>query len=312
MPTVSVAIPAYSAERWVSRAVGSALAQTHDDLEVVVVDDGSPDGTADRAGEHGDPHVRVYRNDHRLGQGENWNRALSLCRGRFLKPLSADDELRADCLEKMVAVADRSPGVGLVFSRRSFEVESGLDAASTSAWMARHAVAHLRFGALGPVNRGRELFARWVEGGLDGNWVGEPSNVMLTRDALSATGGFDPRILQIPDMDLWLRTMLVADVGFVDEELAVYRLHPGSDTAANQARPATVLDRLWMLQGLLGNEAAAAAWPRLRRLRRVQYLRVARALVRDGWRGSDARALRRGLRRYVAATRTQSGTHDTP
>jgi glycosyltransferase involved in cell wall biosynthesis len=301
--SVSVAIPAYEAEHWVGRAVASALAQTHDDLEVVVVDDASADATSDRAREAGDPRVRVYRNERRLGHSENWNRALSLCRGRFVKPLSADDELRPDCVEKMIAPIEAHPSVGFVFSRRSFELEPGFEPASADRWLQRHRAAHLRFGPLGPCNPGAELFARWVAGGLDGNWVGEPTNVMLTRAALDRAGGFDPRVRQAADMDLWIRAMLRTDVGFVDEELAVYRLRPDSETAANERRPSAVLDRLWIFHGLLRDPAAAASWPRLRRLRRVQYLRVARALARNGFVGANARALLRELRQYAAATR---------
>jgi glycosyltransferase involved in cell wall biosynthesis len=97
---------------------GSALSQTYPSLEVVVVDDASTDGTLERVRELHDPRIRLYSNSRNLGHSGNWNRSLSLARGRLIKFLCADDVLYPDCLEAMVALFTAHPSIGLVFSLR--------------------------------------------------------------------------------------------------------------------------------------------------------------------------------------------------
>src|SRR5690606_15377347 len=88
-PAVSVIVPAYNAEAWIARAVDSALNQTFRDLEVVVCDDGSTDGTARILDAYRDPRLRVLRHDNR-GRGAARNAAMAAARGRDLALLDAD------------------------------------------------------------------------------------------------------------------------------------------------------------------------------------------------------------------------------
>ena len=119
-PTVSVCIPAYNAARFIGEAIGSVLAQTCRDFELVVVDDASADDTVDVVRRFSDPRLRLLRNARNLGLAGNWNRATSEARGRYVKLLCQDDLLRPDCLADQVAVLDH-PGngdVALVCARR--------------------------------------------------------------------------------------------------------------------------------------------------------------------------------------------------
>jgi succinoglycan biosynthesis protein ExoO len=106
-PLVSITMPAYNREDSIGRALDSALAQTFEDFEVVVVDDGSRDATLAVA--HGyaerDPRVKVFRNERNLGIARTRNHALSRSTGRYITPLDSDDAFVPHRLERLVATA---------------------------------------------------------------------------------------------------------------------------------------------------------------------------------------------------------------
>ena len=115
-PEVSVLVPAWRAERWLERAVRSALAQEGPSLEVIVIDDASPDGTAAVAARLAaeDPRVRLIRNPANLGPGASRNAGAKAARGRWLALLDADDAFAPGRLDRLVRLAE----------------EEGLDAAA--------------------------------------------------------------------------------------------------------------------------------------------------------------------------------------
>lgn len=109
-PDISVLIAAWRAEAWLARATASALAQTGIEVEVVVVDDASPDATyvAARRLADADPRIRVARLAENGGPSVARNHALGLARGRFVAVLDADDAMRPDRLARMLRLAEAS------------------------------------------------------------------------------------------------------------------------------------------------------------------------------------------------------------
>ena len=101
-PLVSVVVPAYNAERWLAKAVASALGQTYPAVEVVIVDDGSSDGTLAVARRLAGDRVRVVAQDN-AGACVARNRGLAEARGELVKFLDADDALAPDAVETQVA-----------------------------------------------------------------------------------------------------------------------------------------------------------------------------------------------------------------
>ena len=106
-PLVSVCVPTYNGEPFLQAALDSASAQTFGDLEILVVDDGSSDGTPALVERHAadDPRVRLLRNERNLGLVGNWNRCLEAARGTWIKFLFQDDLLEPACVERMLALA---------------------------------------------------------------------------------------------------------------------------------------------------------------------------------------------------------------
>src|SRR5258708_31495373 len=121
LPLVSICIPTYNYRHYLSDALDSALAQEFADIEIVVVDNCSDDGTPELVETYcrRDNRVVFHRNSRNLGMTANFNRSMELARGKYIKFLCADDVLTMDCVGKMVGVLEAHPDVTLVGCRRS-------------------------------------------------------------------------------------------------------------------------------------------------------------------------------------------------
>jgi glycosyltransferase involved in cell wall biosynthesis len=248
-PLVSICIPTYQGARWIRDTIASALAQDYPRIEVVVSDDLSTDGTAEAADAASDERVRVVRSDRRLGMAGNWNRSVQLARGDYIKYLMQDDVLDPTCVSRMATVLTENPSVGFVFALRTIAVEDPADAGSVRLARKLQKLPE-RLGALGDVNDGRAIFDAMRRTGFRGNWIGEPTAVMVRGDSLRRVGLFNTRLRQLTDLEMWLRLAFFFDVGFVPAPLATFRLHPTSATSANAAAGDAWLDRSWLLEGL--------------------------------------------------------------
>lgn len=299
-PRVSICIPTFNGAAWICESVRSALQQAYDSFEVVVVDDHSTDETVDAARAVEDERLRILVNERRLGMVENWNECIRQARGDLVKFLFQDDLLRPDCVARMAALFEGSEEMGMVFSRREILLEDPADAEAV-AWRDEFGALHRKFERLAERNRGRELFEQYLRAGFRENWVGEPTCVMVRRDCFRRLGGFNVRMRQGCDFEMWIRLMFTYDVGFVDEPLAVFRVHRRSTTAANTAADRGWLDLVWLMDGLLAHAEIRLAHPEIRKLRLLEGARVAKRqwerLRRRG--GFDPAGQARSLAEYV-------------
>jgi glycosyltransferase involved in cell wall biosynthesis len=115
-PKVSVVIPVYNRERYVTQAVRSILAQTLGDFELIVVDDGSSDGTPEAVERIGDRRIRVIRNEKNLGIPRSRNRGLEEARGTYVAWLDSDDLALPHRLREQVDFLELARGIALVGS----------------------------------------------------------------------------------------------------------------------------------------------------------------------------------------------------
>ncbi len=113
-PTVSVVIPAFNAGKYLDESIGSVLGQTFSDLEIVVVDDGSTDRTADLVRAYGGPVRYHHQSNH--GVGHACNRGASLARGEFLAFQAADDLWAPTKLERQLDAFRRQPDLDMAFA----------------------------------------------------------------------------------------------------------------------------------------------------------------------------------------------------
>ena len=216
-PRVSVCIPARDAARHLHAAVGSALAQDVDGLEVVVGDDASADRTASVVASFRDARVRLLRHRTPVGVAANRNACLALARGAYVAWLDADDEYLPGALAHQLAVLDASPEVALVHGGCEIVDEQSRPLPAWRAPFDRDTVepSHVAFRHLIAAN---ELTT---------------STVVARRSAHAAAGGFAPEIgRSSTDWHMWLRLALQGAVAYSVRPVARYRQHRHSISRA--------------------------------------------------------------------------------
>lgn len=119
---VSVCIPSYNTEKYIRQTVESALNQTHRNVEVIVVDDASKDGTLKVLHDIHDDRLRVYQNERNLGAPGNWYKTIMMAQGEYTKIVCGDDVLEPLCIERQLNafLEQANNRVALVASRRAF------------------------------------------------------------------------------------------------------------------------------------------------------------------------------------------------
>ena len=269
--TVSVIVPSYKYGSLLRGCVESVVAQEGVDVEVLIVDDCSPDDTCSvgQSLAEADPRVEYQRNEQNLGLIGTANVGLEWASGEYVVLLSADDFLVPGCLQRAVAVMEEHPSVGLVYGRALYmrEGEPLPDAAGT--W------------------RGTDLWAGadWIrERCRTGhNCISSPEVVVRT-SVHRAIGAYDPDCTHSSDLNLWMRVAAVSDVAYVQGvPQALYRVHAGSMLRSN-AGPLIDLDerRKAFDSFFAGGGEALPGHERLQRM-------AARALARQAlWRASRA------------------------
>jgi len=117
-PLVSVVVPIYNGERFLEKAVRSCVDQTYRQVEIILVDDGSSDGSRALADRLAAAHAQVRCQHHEKNQGVSgaWNTGFSAAKGSLLLRLAQDDYFEPDALEKLVALAQRTPEAGAFYA----------------------------------------------------------------------------------------------------------------------------------------------------------------------------------------------------
>lgn len=224
-PKVSVVIPAYNHERFIRAAVDSVLAQTHANLELIVVDDGSTDRTGAIVQAVTDPRLSYFHQENQDAYN-TINRGLSLAIGEFVAILNSDDVYTPDRLERLL-VAQAKSNAECLFTNVSPIDDDGraLDdpAFGWNVWHQKNRAFYFGCG---------DLYTAF----LKGNFMVTTSNLFLTREAATRVGPFAP-LRYLHDYDYIFRVMLACPgrVQYLDSErLLFYRIH-GSNTLSEAA-----------------------------------------------------------------------------
>jgi glycosyltransferase involved in cell wall biosynthesis len=234
VPQVSICVPTWNGERHLRQCLASALAQTFQDFELLIVDDRSTDRSVKIAEEFAarDARVRIEAAKENAGMVNNWNRAIGLARGEWIKFLFQDDVLAPACLETLLARA-REFHTPFAACFRNFLVEPGTPDSSLNLY--RNNVSQIT-GLYRDVWLPPEAVARFATRNVGINFVGEPTVTLLRRDVFTTVGNFDPAIIQRVDTEFWVRAGLIAGIAMERTVLASFRVHPGSASATNYAR----------------------------------------------------------------------------
>lgn len=208
-PSVSVVIAAYQHAMFVEKAVASVLEQSFSDLEVIVVDDGSTDGTADLVAAIDDDRIKLIRlTENRLENPRNV--ALAECRGKYIAFQNSDDEWLPEKLASQLQVLDQDAEIGAVFTEVDvIDADGNLD----------H--EHNLNNKFKQRNRSS---TEWLnEFFFNGNCLCITSAIMR-KSILDKTGWFRPSLVQISDLDLWIRVAALAEINILNTPLTRMRV----------------------------------------------------------------------------------------
>lgn len=229
-PLVSVVTPFYNSADHLAECIESVLGQTLGDFEYVILDNGSTDGSADvvRPYAQRDARIRFLTPAEHLPQRPNYNRALrAISKGsRYCKMVQADDWIAPTCLERMVAVAAKSPRIRLV---------------SSYCWLGDALLG----GGL-PVGQqvfdGADVCRRQI---LDGRFFfGSPTTVMYrSEDVLAGERFFDESAVHEDTMRCY-ELLAEGEMGFVHELLSYLRVDPASISGSARAFDPHGVDKL--------------------------------------------------------------------
>jgi len=234
MPTVSVIMPAYNGERFIREALDSVLAQTFKDFEIIVVNDGSTDGTLAILKEYKRKHPKKFRyfSQKNAGISAARNCAIGTACSDLIAFIDHDDLWSPDKLARQVPLFKGD--VGLVYSNANIIDSRGK--------IAKLEVSYSRF------CRGN-IFHKL----LRGNFI-PMSSVIVSKVALDDVSWFNPEYKMSEEYDLWLRIARKYSADYVPAALASYRLHGGnmSRNVEKFAEEDIRLLKYWLARGAIG------------------------------------------------------------
>jgi glycosyltransferase involved in cell wall biosynthesis len=209
-PKFSVVIPAYNASPYITDCLNSVLAQSEIDFEVIVVNDGSTDNTAQMVSNFTDPRIHlIHRSNGGLAAARNTG--IRAAKGEFVAFLDADDRW---CVEKLAA------------HKQALETQT--TASVSYDWSAFIDTQGERTGLL----MAQTQKSLTPEALLLKNYLGNGSTSVVRRSVLEANNGFDESLHRLVDQELWVRLAFNGHhFQLVPRQLTEYRIHPGSFTA---------------------------------------------------------------------------------
>lgn len=210
-PRVTVVIPCYNYGHFLPQAVASALDQTGVDVDVIIVDDCSTDGSQSVARDlaEADHRIRVILHDPNWGHIRTYNHGLAEATGNYVVLLSADDLLAPGALERSTNLMEANPAVGLVYGYApGFETSPFPGPGRRESWTIWNGVDWI--GSM--CRRGNNIIVN--------------PEAVLRRSTMEALIGYREDMPQAADMELWIRAASISDVGRVNgPEQAYYRIH---------------------------------------------------------------------------------------
>jgi hypothetical protein len=220
-PQVSVVLPVRNGERFLVEAVQSVLSQTIDEIELLLVDDGSTDRTAEIVQDFAerDWRVQVIRLE-RSGIAHALNAGIARARGRYVARMDADDICHPSRLQKQVDHLDANADCVAVGSAVAVMDETG-GHVGTRTYPEHHA----------------EITRTLING--QSTAMAHPT-VMARREALVSVGGYRPDSVPSEDLDLWFRLSRVGTLANISEQLLRYRRHSDAVSVRDRELQCTV------------------------------------------------------------------------
>ncbi|MFH1666478.1 MAG: glycosyltransferase [Elusimicrobiota bacterium] len=201
-PLVSIIIPTHNRGHLITESIESVLSQTYRNFELLIVDDGSTDGTKESVSAINDPRLKYVRVEERKGPASSRNTGLRLARGKYIAFQDDDDYWRKDKLQKQVVALEKNPAsFGLAYS---------------GVWRSKNGRKKYS-----PAGRNVKYTGNLYKRLLRGNFI--TIHVLVKRECFEKLGYFDENLPALEDWDMWLRMSGEYDFFYIDDPLTVCR-----------------------------------------------------------------------------------------
>ena len=231
MPRVSVVIASYNHEKYVRATIESVLAQSLQDFEILVTDDGSVDRTVAEVQAIADPRISLVALPRNGGACAAINATILRASGDYIAILNSDDVFLPGKLARQVRYLDENPGVAAVFTQPLFIGEDGNP----------HPNPGKDIALASEKNRSRDGWLRRFF--RKGNGLCHPS-VMIRRRCYEEVGLYNPALAQLPDLEMWVRLLRQHEIHLIEEPLVGFRVRD-NQMNASAARPEVILRNQW-------------------------------------------------------------------
>ena len=212
-PVLSVCIATYNYGRFLRQCIDSILEQSFTNFELIICDNASSDDTREIVHSYSDERIRYHRHEANIGPQGNFNHAIKLARGRYIRLMCADDVLLADVLQDQVSILENHPEVGIVSCDFTITDES---LKAEGDWQQLHGVVN-----------GRDICRRCTAELK--NLVGGPSNFTFRASALPQDP-FESEFKYLSDLVVALKVLQRWDYGSINRSGYLYRRHGATDT----------------------------------------------------------------------------------
>lgn len=239
-PKVSVIIPVFNQEKFIAEAIQSVLDQTFQDFEIVIMNDGSADNTAEEISRFSDQRIKVFNFEKNRGISNALNNCIANLKGEYIALLNSDDAFLPDKLKKQVYFLDNNKNIAAVFTLANIINENSRPFQDKN---------HFYCTIFDQPNRNR---FEWLNHFFyKGNCLCHPS-MMIRRQCLDDIGYYDIRFHQMQDFELYVRICLKHDIHIIQEKLVNFRiLNNEANVSGN--RPGSKNRSVWEMEKILDN-----------------------------------------------------------
>lgn len=240
-PLIDICIPTFEPqESHLHAAINAALAQTEQRWRMIIHDDASTiDVHAMLEPFLKDPRISYARSGRRLGIGGNWNACMAKGSSAYVQFLFQDDVWEPAYLTQALKALEEHPSASLVSVDHHYIFEMEQKQEHATYGEIQNLRRHLKAG----LHRGEDLLQWWLSRELHPNIIGEPSFVMLRREAINRIGCFTEVMPQFLDVEYWIRCLLQGDLVILHKDLGSFRVHSHGASARNTESGEGMYDR---------------------------------------------------------------------
>jgi glycosyltransferase involved in cell wall biosynthesis len=228
MPKVTVLLPCYNHAHYVAQAIKSVLDQTFTDFELIILDNGSTDSSWEVITQFRDPRIRLLRNARNVPPCAMGNRLMREGTGDYIASVFSDDAFTPDKLRRQVEILDARPEVAAAFCYTQVIDREGNYRSTDYPYQQ----------VFRQENRSRQDWLKFFF--FKGNCLCN-STLLIRRRHYEALGNFDPRFVQLPDFEYWVRLCAQYEIHVIPENLHLFRvvgdeLNESGNTSEKNAR----------------------------------------------------------------------------